>query len=169
MRKRRGHFDELFNLPMGAELVVAPNAGETIEAALKRLKVWASKQKSLDRAYRMRIDGSAIRVQRTPPGRNTPLSDWLLMKAGDRLLLKTSPTAADRKKAIGTADHLTSLRARSANGEAQPLPGQWSTGLDARGRLIAFCVADRDGNWCDDDDDCGFNHPSYVGWNGEWP
>lgn len=169
MRKRRGQFDELFNLPMGGELVVAPNAGETIQAALKRLKVWASKQKGRDRAYRMRIDGGAIRVQRTPPGRNTPLSDWLLMKAGDRLLLKTNPTAADRKKAIGTADHLTSWRPPAADGESKRVPGMWSTGFDARGRLIAFCAEDRDGKWCDDDDDYGFNHPSYVGWNGEWP
>ncbi len=167
MRKRRGQFDELFNLPMGAELVVAPNAGETIEVALKRLKLWASKQKTFDRAYRMRIDGSAIRVQRTPPGRNTPLSDWLLMRAGDRLLLKTTPTAADRKKAIGTAEHLTSWRPPSANGESKRVPGMWLTGLDARGRLIALCAEDRDGNCCDDD--CEFNHLSYVGWNGEWP
>lgn len=168
MRKRRGPFEELFNLPVGSELAVVPNPGETVAVALKRLKLWASKQKGQDRAYRMRIDGDIVRVQRTPPGRNTPLSDWLLMRAGDRLLLKTKPTAGDRKKALGTADHLLGLyRSRAPDGTRRRRSGNWITGLDSQGRLIALCGVDLDGNGWDGNGD--FNGPSYVGWNGEWP
>ena len=166
MTKRSGPFKELFDLPIGSEMVVEPNASETGEHALKRLKLWASKQKPLDRAYRMKIDGEVIRVQRTPMGRNTPLSDWLLMKAGDRLLLKTKPTAADIKKAWGTAEHLNSPRhVKRASGEWNV--GQWTTALDREGRLFTLCVTDKDNNTMK-------GHievvgPSTVGWNGEWP
>lgn len=166
MRKRRGFFEDLFNLPIGGELVIAPEAGETAEHALKRLKLWASKQKCHDRAYRMKIDHCVIRAQRTPVGRNTALSDWLLMKAGDRLLLKTKPTKADIKKASGTADHLLCPRHK------ERLPGHksvglWVTGLDRQGRLIALCFEDKDGNRMPGHFE--LDGPSVVGWNGEWP
>ena len=166
MRKRRGYFDDLFTLPIGGALVIAPDTGESAERALERLKGWASKQKAHDRAYRMKIDGEVIRAQRTPMGRNTVLSDWVLMKAGDRLLLKTKPTKADVKKASGTADHLLCPRHK------ERLPGHksvglWHTGLDRLGRLIVLCCEDKDGNrmsghW-------ELDGPAVVGWNGEWP
>lgn len=166
MRKRRGYFDDLFNLPIGGELAIAPDTGESVERALERLKGWASKQRAHDRAYRMKIDGGVIRAQRTPMGRNTVLSDWLLMKGGDRLLLKTKPTKADIKKASGTVDHLVRPRHK------QSLPGYvdwglWDTRLDRQGRLIAMCFRDRDGNWAPNDFEA--DGPSAVGWNGEWP
>lgn len=166
MAKRSAPLEELFNLPIGSEMVIAPDAGETEEHALKRLKLWASKRKPDGRAYRMKIDGNVIRAQRTLMGRNTRLSDWLLMKAGDRLLLKSKPTKVDKKKAWGTASHLNSL-CHSKRAPGQINGGQWETAVDRNGRLFALCVVDRD-------DNCMpgcivIEGPSVVGWNGEWP
>ncbi len=166
MRKRRGYFDALFNLPVGSEQAIAPDTGESAEQALKRLKGWASKQKAHDRAYRMKIEGEIIQVQRTPMGRNTVLSDWLLMKAGDRLLLKTKPTKEDIKRASGTVDHLRNQKYKQCL-SGHPTKGGWDTRLDRQGRLIAMCFEDKDGNWAPNDFDA--NGPYIVGWNGEWP
>lgn len=165
MAKRSGPFKELFDLPIGGEMAIAPNSGETLEHTLKRLKQRASKWKPQDRAYRMKIDGEVIRAQRTQMGRNTVSSDWLLMKAGDRLLLKTKPTRADIKEAWDKAEHLNSPRhIKRVPGERRY--GQWETGQDRQGRLIALCVEDRDGHMMP-----GYielDGPSTVGWNGEW-
>jgi hypothetical protein len=166
MTKRSEPFEKLFNMPIGGEAVIPPNINETGEHALSRLKLWASKQKPHERAYRMRIDGEVIRVQRTPMGRNTPLSDWLLMKAGDRLLLKTKPTAADIKKAWGTAEHLNSPRGSSRKPGERNV-GQWTTALDREGRLFSLCITDKDDNTMAGHID--IVGPSTVGWNGEWP
>ena len=166
MAKRSALLEELFDLPIGNEMAIAPEPGETVEHAFKRLKLWASKRKPQERAYRMKIDGDVVRVQRTPMGRNTPLSDWLLMKAGDRLLLKTKPTAADIKKAWGTASHLSSPRhVTRAPGEWNV--GHWVTDLDREGRLFALCIMDKDNNHIPGIFD--IIGPSTVGWYGEWP
>ncbi|WP_322965874.1 hypothetical protein [Sphingomonas fuzhouensis] len=166
MRKRRGYFDDLFNLSVGGELAIAPETGESTERALRRLKGWASKQKAHDRAYRMKIDSGIIRVQRTPMGRNTVLSDWLLMKGGDRLLLKTKPTKVDIKRALGTVDHLGSQTYKHRL-PGHTAKGAWYTGVDRQGRLIAMCIQDKDGNYAPPDIEV--NGPFVVGWNGEWP
>ncbi|TXC69605.1 hypothetical protein FSB78_00485 [Sphingomonas ginsenosidivorax] len=159
-------FNDLFDLPVGGEMIITPNNNEAPQAALERLKLRACKWKAQDRAYRMRIDGSVIRAQRTPPGRNGKLSDWLLMKAGDRLLLKTKPTVTDIKKAWGTAVHLSSTS--TAESRSRVLhKGMWHTALDTQGRLFALCVEDRDGVMMP-----GMIEivgPSEVGWFGEWP
>ncbi|MEG3093167.1 hypothetical protein [Sphingomonas sp. PB1R3] len=162
------------NLPIGGEATERPETGETPEKALKRLKDRFAKYAKEGLHFRAKIDGDVIRVQRTREGHNTKVGDWLMMKAGDRLLLKTSPTPADIKKARGSCDYMATRewnkikhlslaerhyqRIRSAS---------WSITPDRQGRLVVECWTDVDGK--EIDNTLGDAAPLRTLWTGEWP
>jgi hypothetical protein len=158
-------FNELFELPIGGEMVISPNSGETPDAALKRIKHRTCKWKSQDRAYRMKLLDGQVYTQRTPMGCNGKLSDWLVMKAGDRLLLKSKPTAADVKRAQDMCSHINGSRNLDKFGNRPKRRGQWEP---VRGRqgLLVLRVTDDQGTMP------GYiemDGPAVVGWHGEWP
>ncbi len=165
----------LKNLPIGGEATERPETGETPEKALKRLKDRFAKYAAEGLHFRAKIDGDVIRVQRTCEGHNTKIGDWLMMKAGDRLLLKTNPTPADIKKARGSCDyingrgwkkfgHLPLAERRCA---MDALPGGWIIVPDRQGRLVVECFEDTDGKTIDRT--LGDAAPLRILWAGEWP
>ena len=165
----------LKNLPIGSEATERPNPGETTERALRRLKDRFAKYAADGFHFRAKIDGEVIRVQRTREGHNTTTGDWLMMKAGDRLLLKTNPTPADIKKARGRCDylnergwkkfgHLPSAERRQA---LNTLRGCWLITPDRQGRLVVECWTDVDCN--EIEDTSGDAAPLRTLWAGEWP
>lgn len=172
MRRRRLEFEHIYHLPMMGETLVFPHDGESFEDAFDRLKQRLYKWKANGKAYRMKADGIAIRIQRVPVGRNTPLSDWLLMEARDRLLLKARPTPRDRKKAMSTADYLNGRYLKSGLTRTERPKdkwlGHWLVDEDRQGRIIIFCGRDEDGN--------SFQSSSFIDqgrtirqlWSGEW-
>lgn len=158
-------FNDLFELPIGGEMIISPDTNETPEDAYKRLKHRACKWKSQDRAYRMKIEDGQVHAQRTPMGCNGKLSDWLVMKAGDRLLLKSKPTTADEKKAWDMCNHISGPRNRDKFGKYAKARGLWAT---VRGRqgLIVLRVSDGQETMP------GYfeiDGPAVAGWYGEWP
>lgn len=170
---RRSYYHSLFDLAIGAELAIAPEPGESVEAAVRRLKLRGAKWKGQDRAYRFKADRGAVIAQRTPIGCNGPLSDWYLMQPGERLLLKSRPTPQDRKKAWQTAEHLTTRYRLGPEGNVPSflrknrVYGNWTSGLDRRGRLLAFCATDVSGKDVADYTAL-FDGPCKLLWAGEW-
>ncbi|WP_312490301.1 hypothetical protein [Sphingomonas sp.] len=172
---RPGPFERIYNLAIGDEATAWPKPGEPIEKALQRIKVRLAKYAAEGRYFRAKIEGNAIRVQRTCEGQNTKIGDWLMMKAGDRLLLKTNPTPADIKKARGSCDYING-RGRRKVGHL-PLPerrsalkaihGGWIIVPDRQGRLVVECFEDTDGKMIDHS--LGDAAPLRQLWAGEWP
>lgn len=166
----------LKNLPIGGEATERPVTGETAEKALKRLKDRFAKYAAQGFHFRAKIDGDVIRVQRTREGHNTKIGDWLMMKAGDLLLLKTDPTPADIKKARGSCDYINGrgwdkikhlpLAERQRLGPTLPT-GCWLIFPDRHGRLVVACCTDEDGNTIVRDP--GDKAPLRTLWTGEWP
>lgn len=166
----------LKNLPIGGEATERPVTGETTEKALKRLKDRFAKYAAEGLHFRAKIDGDIIRVQRTREGHNTKIGDWLMMQAGDRLLLKTNPTSTDVKKANKACDYISD---RSWNrlkhlplGERQRIlwathSGAWRVAPDRQGRLVVECWKDEDGGAINGS--LGDAAPMRTLWAGEWP
>ncbi len=173
---RPGPFEQIYNLPTGGEATARPKAGEPIDKALQRIKVRLAKYAAEGRYFRAKIDGDVIRVQRTREGHNTKIGDWLMMKAGDLLLLKTNPTPADIKKARGSCDYINGrgwdkikylpLAERQRLGPTLPT-GCWLIFPDRHGRLVVACCTDEDGNTIVRDP--GDTAPLRTLWAGEWP
>lgn len=82
----------MFDLPIDAYLLIQPDNGETVERALKRIKVRASKYRAEGRAYVVAVEGGAVRVQRVEMGTSKKYSAWEGMKAGDTILWSEDPT-----------------------------------------------------------------------------
>ena len=122
-------------------MVIDPKFGEPVSTALKRLKLYGSKHSKQGLAYRMRIDGDNVRVQRLPTGIKPKLADWTLMKAGERLLLNATPCLADITAAKKTACYLTDLQSYANNQHT----GFWEARVDWQGRLVAECYVDLNG------------------------
>ena len=72
----RGAFKDMFDLRIGDQLIMSPAEGETVEAALKRIKVRASKYRSDGRSYRVTQHGDAILIVRVPFGQTNKLASW---------------------------------------------------------------------------------------------
>lgn len=169
---RPGPYEELFNLPILGEMVIVPELEEGPEAALKRLKLRASKYRSQDRSYRMKIVNGHIHVQRTPFGLNTKMSDLLMMKAGQRMLLKSNADPSDRRKATSAAFYLNTTRYRNLT-RGDPLhhtksgfTGYWEIEIDVVNRLIAYCGVDVEGQF--DEHLSRLSSPLLTPWMGEW-
>lgn len=165
---RQPLYAEIYDLPIGGEIEVSAIAGETAEAALRRLRVRTSKW--IDRFYRLKVTGSSVCLQRTLPGQHTKMGDWLMMMAGDRLLLKSCPTERDVKKAWDAANYLSGVRPMRLRDRGQgdlSRGGHWRTFLDEERRLVAECVVDVDGRYIRVP--TTRSAPLRLLWRGEWP
>lgn len=145
---RQPHFQAMFDLPVGATMIMAPQPRETVEAALRRLKLRGSKWGRDGRAYRMKVADGNVVIQRLAVGRHLKHADWWLLSGGARLLLKERPDPADLKKAKATADYLNGTRwLRDWEKAGSPREGyrdwlRWKVEIDHVGRLVATCVLD---------------------------
>lgn len=145
---RQAHFQAMFDLPLGETILMDPKPGETVEAALARLKLRGTKWRAKGRAYRMKIVDHQIAIQRLELGRHLKHADWWLLKGGERLLLKEKPSQADVKKAKATADYLNiTRREREWEKAGRPLQGlrdlySWDVQIDIKGRLVATRTID---------------------------
>ncbi|HEX8302364.1 hypothetical protein [Sphingomonas sp.] len=136
---RSDKLSNIFDLPVGKEYYVEPLPGEEQEAAFQRLKRRTAKYQADGKFYRLKIDGAGVVIQRIEKAQRGPLSDWLIMPTGTRLLLKSEPTDKDRKKAWQIAARL------SSNFKESHESGFWHTLLDAQGRLVAERYVGLDG------------------------
>lgn len=159
---------KLRELAVGEDMLMQPKPSEPLERALLR---WRNRLSREAFAFRARIDGGAIRIQRTLPGKNRQTADLAMMKPGTYLLLKTRPTPADAKRAWDMASYATShignLDPRY-NGYVQ---GSWLSMTDQHGRLLIYCFEDVDGN-SEDHVPAGFvpaDATVNLPWGGEWP
>jgi len=171
--RHRGPYQEIYNLPIGGEATARPKPGEPLDKALKRIKDRLAKYAAEDRYFRARADDGLIVVQRTREGHNTSIGDWLMMKPGDRLLLKTKPTPADVKRAKDQCDYVTGTRAwnkkkhLSGSDYLAVRSGVWGVLIDGQGRLVVECATDEDGNSYERS--LGDAAPLRHLWTGEWP
>ncbi len=110
MPQRKEPFSTIFDLPVGAETVVLPNVGETLDSAMKRLKKRLEKYHSEDRYYRMKAVDQQIVIQRILKEHRGPLADYRIMKPGTMMLVQSKPTAAHHKKAARLCEQLNSTR-----------------------------------------------------------
>lgn len=134
---RRGPFKEMFDLAIGRDVLMHPMEGESIEAALKRLKVRASKYRAEGRSYRLTQEGDTIRVQRVPFGTTNKLASWEGMIAGEQILLNDRPTPKQIAAAKQSVNYLNSVK------EGR---GVWHADTASDGRLFVTCLVDRQGN-----------------------
>ena len=164
---------DLFNLNIGEELILMPRVGESVTDALARYKRAAAKWLKSGKAYRFKCQDDQVIAQRTPIGRNGVLSDWYMMAAGTGILLKTSATAEDERRARSIATYIMKYRSnlaekREAQGKNndQWHVGIWSVECFKDGRLVAFCIDDLDGNWTTHSHT--LTAKIYNMWGGEW-
>lgn len=130
---RSALFQAMFDLPIGGDLLMPLEAGETPEAALKRLKMRASKYRKKGRSYSLCIEGDAIRVRRVAFGANKKLASLEAMTAGEVIVLHERPTPSDIKSAKNTIAYLN----------AKPgVVGYWVVERDQSGRLVVICRMD---------------------------
>ncbi len=134
-RTRSETFETLYALQIGHEAVVLPASGEPVEQTLRRVKERVARWAKDERSYRCRIDGGMVRVQRTRFGMNRRIADLQALRAGEYLLLRDKPTAADVKRAQDQADYTTRTYPE----------GSWVAIRDQHGRLLILCASDVDG------------------------
>lgn len=159
MTRRPPEYEDVFELPLWAEIQKAPRPGETVEGALERLRRRTRRYAAAERFYRLRTENNVVRVQRVPKNVARKLGDWFMMPVGTRLLLKSKPTERDLKLAKKTAVYLSGRR----DGRTV---GTWLADLDEKGRLVAERYYDEFGN----------SHGVRLGrqasvselWGGEW-
>ena len=116
-----------------------PQRARPWEAALKRIKVRASKYRSDGRSYRVTQHGDAILIVRVPFGQTNKLASWEQMAAGDVILLSDKPTAKQIASAKNTANYLNLVKVAGH--------GLWRVEIDAKGRLLVRCYMDRQGRF----------------------
>src|SRR3990167_4346012 len=132
----REPYKTLMSLGIDERHLVAPEAGESPEQALKRLKKRFSTWRKHQRSFVAEIKGGMIEVRRTAFGANKKLWRWEAMSSGQTMLLSEQPTDGDIRSARNTANYLMSVKGAA---------GVWVIRLDKEGRLITRCLVDRDG------------------------
>lgn len=146
MTRRPSDFQIIFDLPLGSEVSIQPNDGESVEDALARLQRRTARYAKEGRFFRLKIKDSGICILRVEMGQTGPMGDWLSMKCGTRLLLSETPARTDLKVAQQRAEYMR--RARYENHErrtGERLRGSWEPYIDKFGRLIVACWIEDNG------------------------
>lgn len=91
-------FNLIYQLEIGEHLLVEPKPDETLESAIKRIKLRLSKYRKDERSYFTTLDGAAIRIERVPFGLNSKYWPWIKLRQGERMLVCDGATEADVRR-----------------------------------------------------------------------
>ncbi|KMS54182.1 hypothetical protein [Sphingobium cupriresistens] len=154
----------VYDLEIDQECRLSPAEGETVERAFQRLKLRTAKYASKDRYYRLKIEDNFIFIQRIKKEFRGKLCDFLKMKPGTQILLKTKPTDSDVTKARNKAQYLGGYNFSTKRDRK----GYYEAHKDRIGRLVIICSMSAMGEYDEQLSDSWWNWPMTQLWEGEW-
>jgi len=154
----------VYDLEIDQECWLTPSESESVARTFERLKLRTAKYAAKDRYYRLKIENDKVVVQRIGKEHRGKLCDFLKMKPGTQILLKSNPTDSDLKKARNKAQYLGGYH----HSNMRDRKGYYEAHKDKFGRLVIVCSMSASGEYDERLADDWWNWPMVQLWEGEW-